>query len=486
MSAFAPCRGAALALWLATGLALAQPYPTPPPPAAPRPLTIAAPVETRLGNGLRVIVARREGVPLVSAELVALSGAETDPLRLAGLASLSASLITQGTQRHSAPQIAAAAEALGGSLDGAAGWNHALVSITVTTPKLDAALALVAEVVREPVFASSEIERVRAQALDGLKVAYASAGTLASIVAQRLAYGAGAYGHPAAGTPDSLPRIGRADLVAAHRQAFRPDNVVLILAGDIEAEPGLTLARRHFGSWAPPATPLSAPPRATPGPANPATAVVDMKRSGQASVVMALPLPERSDGQLAVGAVLNSILGGGYSSRLNQEIRIKRGLSYGVASSVEARRESALLRISAQTKNESAAEVVGLMQAELDRLMAQPVPADELAARKTTLIGNVSRSVETTAGLAGSIRALIVAGRPASELKTRIASLEAVNAADIQRYAAAQFGAARRRIAVAGEASSFGAALQATLPDAVTVGRDALDVERSEGLSHRR
>ena len=114
--------------------------------------------------------------------------------------------MTQGTQRHSAPQLAAAAEALGGSLDSGAGWNQALVSITVTTPKLDAALGLVAEVVREPAFAPDEIERVRTQTLDGLKVAYASPGTLASLVAERLAYGAGAYGHPAGGTPASLPR----------------------------------------------------------------------------------------------------------------------------------------------------------------------------------------------------------------------------------------------------------------------------------------
>ena len=243
----------ALAIVLAAGGAVAQPYTTPPPPAAPRPLTIAAPSEMKLDNGLRVIVARREGVPLVSAALVALTGAEADPPRLAGLASLSASLMTQGTRHHSAPQLAAAAEALGGSLDSSAGWNHALVAITVTTPRLDAALALVAEVAREPAFANDEIGRVRTQALDGLKVAYADPGTLAAIVAQRLAYGPGAYGHPASGTPDSLPRIARADLVAAHRQAFRPDNAVLILAGDIDGAAGLALARRHFGGWAAPA-----------------------------------------------------------------------------------------------------------------------------------------------------------------------------------------------------------------------------------------
>ncbi len=210
-----------------------------------------------------------------------------------------------------------------------------------------------------------------------------------------------------------------------------------------------------------------------------------MTHSGQAGVVLALALPDRGDDERSVAAVLNAVLGGGYSSRLSQEIRIKRGLSYGVASGVEARREAALLRIAVQTKNESAAEVVALLQAEIDRLMTEPVGAEELAARKTTLIGNFSRSVETTAGLADAIRGLVVGNRPAAELKTRIASLEAVRAADIQRYAAAHLGLARRRIAVAGEASSFGAALLASLPGAVVLGQDALDVERSDGLSRR-
>jgi zinc protease len=457
----------------------------PPPPAAPRPLAIAAPSEAKLANGMRVIVARREGIPLVSADLVALSGAEIDPPRLAGLASLSAALMTQGTKHHSAPELAAAAEALGGSLDSGAGWNQASVDITVTTPKLDAALALVAEVAREPVFAPDEIERTRAQTLDGLKVAYASPGTLASLVAQRLTYGAGAYGHPATGTPASLPRIQRSDLVAMHRQTFRPDNTVLILAGDITPEAGLAAARRHFGSWAVPPGPKPVPVKAEAAASGPASAIVDMAGSGQAAVVLALALPDRSGSEGAIGAVLNSVLGSGYSSRLSQEIRIKRGLSYDASSALEGRRESALLRIAVQTKNESAAEVVGLVQEEIDRLAAQPVGADELAARKTTLIGNFSRSVETTAGLASAIRSLVVANRRPAELKTRIDSLQAVSDEDIRRYASAHFGPANRRLAIAGEAKTFAAALQPMLPGVVTVGPDVLDLGRSDDLGRR-
>ena len=478
-------RCVAVALALVGTLAIAQPYTTPPPPAAPRPLAIAAPSEMKLANGLRVIVARREGIPLVSAELVALAGAEADPPRLSGLASLSAALMTQGTKHHSAPELAAAAEALGGSLDSGAGWNQSIVSMTVTTPKLDAALALVAEVAREPVFAADEIERVRTQTLDGLKVAYASPGTLAGLVAERLAYGAGAYGHPASGTPESLPRIARDDLVAVHRRVFRPDHAVLILAGDITPEAGQALARRHFGTWAAPADASPAPPVAAPARTGPTVAIVDMAKSGQAAVVVALALPERSGSERAIGAVLNSVLGGGYSSRLNQEVRIKRGLSYGAGSTLDARREAALFRVAVQTKNESAAEVVGLVQGEIDRLMNEPIAPDELAARKLTLIGGFSRSVETTAGLATAIRALVVANRPPAELKERIGQLEAVTAADIQRYAAAHLGAASRRLAVAGEASAFGAALKASKPGLVIVGQDALDLERSDGLSRR-
>ena len=470
-------------LLLLAGAARAQPFETPPPPAAPRPLTIAAPAELALPNGLRLIVAPREGVPLVTATLVVLSGSELDPPQLSGLASMTASLLTQGTRRHTASQIAAAAEALGGSLESGAGWNQSLVSITVTTPRLGAALGLVAEVAREPTFASAEIDRLRTQTLDGLKVAYADPGTIAGLTAARLAYGSGAWGHPASGTPTSLPRIRRDDLVALHRATFRPDRAVLILAGDLTARQALELARAHFGAWTvPPGVALPAAPAVPTLAVGPAVALVDMPGAGQAAVVLVLPLPPRQGAERAAADVLDSVLGGGYSSRLSQEIRIKRGLSYGAFSRIEARGQSGLFQAALQTRNESAAEVVSLLKGELDRIMQAPVPADELASRKLTLIGGFSRSVETTAGLAAAIRSLVASGRSPAELKTRIGSIEAVGAEDVQRYAAAHFGAAGRRIAVAGVSERFAAALRTEAPGLVVVGQDQLDLELPGGL----
>jgi len=475
---------AALLMLLVAATASAQTFDTPPPPAAPRPLTIAAPVEQVLANGLRVIVAPRDGVPLVTAMLVVLSGSELDPPQLSGLASMTAGLLTQGTRRRSGPEIAAAAEALGGTLDSGAGWGQSLVSITVTTPRLGAALGLVAEVAREPTFAPAELDRLRKQTLDALKVSYADPGTMASLTAARLAYGSGAWGHPASGTPASLPRIRQADLVALHRAAFRPDRAVLILAGDIGAERGVALARAHFGSWAPAAGVAAPPPPAPPtlAPGGPTVAIVDMPAAGQAGVVLALPLPPRQGAERAAADVLDAVLGGGYSSRLSQEVRIKRGLSYAVYSRIEPRGKSGLFQAALQTKNESTAEVVSLLQAEIDRIMQAPVAADELASRKLSLIGGFSRTVETTAGLASAIRSLVTTERSPAELKTRIATIEAVGPADVQRYAAAHFGAAGRRLAIAGVADRFAGALRAEAPGLVVVAQPQLDLERAEGL----
>ena len=454
-----------LAILLALPPATAQPFDTPPPPAAPRPLSLSAPQQQTLPNGLRVVVAERRGVPLVTAQLLVLSGAEADPPALPGLATLSAGLLTRGSRTRSAPAQAAAAEALGGTLDSSADWHRSTVQMTVTTPRLGAALALMADAALNPAFASAELQRLRIESLDELKVRYASPGTQAALAAQQAVFGNGAYGRPVRGTPTSLQAITRADVVALHRAHFRPDNAVLVLAGDIGLDEAVAQARRHFGNWKAPAQPLAAPTDVAGTPAKELLTLVDMgSAAGQASVTVALALPARGAADNPAGAVTNAVLGQGYSSRMNQEIRIRRGLSYGAGSSFDTRRSGGLLLASAQTKNESAAELLQLVHAQLDSLLQAPVPADELAARKATIIGNLSRSVETTAGLAGQVSALVTAGLPPDALRGRIAALSAVDAATVQRYARQHFGPDQRRAVVAGDAAQFEAALRAAVP----------------------
>jgi zinc protease len=452
----------------------AQPFDSPPVPAAPRPLSLAAPQEQTLPNGLRVVVAERRGLPLVTAQLLVLSGAEADPPALSGLAALSAGLLTRGSRSRGAPAQAQAAEALGGTLEGSADWHRSSVQMTVTTPRLGEALALVADAALKPAFANAELQRLRAEALDELGVRYASPGTQASLAAQQAVFGSGAYGRPVRGTPASLQAITRTDVIALHRAHYRPDNAVLVMAGDIGLAQAVALARRHFGGWKAPAQPLPAPPPVAGAPGKDALRLVDMgAAAGQASVTVALPIPARGAADNPEGAVTNAVLGLGYSSRINFEIRIKRGLSYGAGSSFDARRGGGLLLASTQTKNESAAEVLQLVHAQLDSLLQAPVPADELAARKATLIGNLSRSVETTAGLAGQVAALVTAGLPPDALRGRIAALSAVDGAAVQRYARQHFGAEQRRAVVAGDAAQFEPALRAVVPGLVKVAPQA-------------
>lgn len=462
---------------LAAQPASAQPYETPPPPGAPRQPSIATPTEQRLPNGLRVIAAERHGVPLVTARLVVLSGAELDPPQRAGLASLTAGLLTRGTRHHSAPVLARLAEALGGTIESSAAWDASAVGITVTTPMLQNALGLLAEVAMEPSFAPDEIERYRSQVLDEMKVSYAEPGTLSVLAAQRAVFGSGAYGHPRGGTPASLPRITREDLLRAHAAAFRPDNAVLVLSGDITPQTALQLAQRSFGAWKAPATPLPQTPAPVQSPWSNEAVVIDMPGVGQAGVAVALPTAAGAAPDRIAGEVTNAVFGLGYSSRLNQEIRIKRGLSYGAHASFDARRASGVLRAAVQTKNVSAADVVSLVQQQLDALMKAPVTMDELNSRRAALIGEFSRELETTQGLASEVAELAVLGLPQAELTKRIDELQAIGPQQVQDFANKYFMPERRKIAVAGVASDFLPALAAVVHQPVVVSQQKLDLE---------
>jgi zinc protease len=469
-----------LASALAAWNAFAQPYPTPPTPGAPRAPAIAAPQEKTLANGLRVIVAQRSGMPLVSTQLVILSGGEADPADRAGLADFTANLLVKGTKKRSAPRIAQDAESLGGSLDTGAGWHRASVSITVTTPRVPAALELLADVAMNPVFAPAEIERVRKQTLDVLRVAMSEPGSVAGFAAARAVFGAGTYGHPLSGSPASVSRIRRADMVAHHRTWFRPDNALLVFAGDIDLDRAVALANASFGGWAKGKAALPSVPAAEGRPLPAPVLVIDMPDADQSGVVLSMPGVERRAPDYYAGLIANTVLGGGYSSRINQEIRIKRGLSYGAGSRLEARRAGGQMSVAAQTKNVSAPEVLTLMSSELDKMISAPPDSDELTARRTHLIGEFSRGLETTAGLNGQTASLAVNGVPLDELPKIIQRMEAVSPKDVQSFAAAHWGADGRRAVIGGRAADFAEVLDKSYPKADKVALDALDFDRTD------
>ena len=467
-------------IWLAAGSALAGPVELPATPPAPGPaptLRVPAPTVQTLANGLQVISVQRQGLPLVTAELLLRRGGAMDPADKAGLAQLTATLLTRGAAGRSAPQIAAAAESLGGSLDASASWDASRVGITVTTPKLPTALALLAQVVRQPDFSEVELKRARAQALDELHLRLSRPTQLAALAAGRAVFGDGAYGHSLAGTPASLAAIDRADVQHLHAAIYRPDAAALVLTGDITPAQARALAERSFGDWPRPPAALAAAPAGMGRGALPPVLVIDQPGAGQAGVVAAHAAPPRDNAGYYAGTVANAVLGGSYSARLNEEIRIKRGLSYGASSELEGRRDSGLWFAAAQTKNPSAAQVAQLMLGEFARLGQTPLAADELAARKATLVGGYGRSLETTAGLALQVEELATYGIDLAEVGRYIARVQAVTPAQVQAYAKAHLGVGASHVVVVGDASRFAAALRQRHPQALQLQAGTLDLD---------
>jgi zinc protease len=448
----------------------------PPTPGAPVSPVLPSPVEKTLANGLRVIVAKSSDLPLITADLTVRGGAAADPAGLAGVSSLTAKLLTEGTKTRTATQVAAATEALGADLEAGSGWEASSLTLSVIADKAPQGLAIMADVAQNPTFKADELERVKTEALDDLSVSFQRPGAVAGFVTPTVIYAGSGFGHVAGGTPGSLPKIQRDALIKTHAANWRPDNAILVLTGDLTPEQGFALAEKAFGGWAKPGGPPPAPVKGPTGYAA-KNVIVDLPGTGQAAVVVTKPAILRADPRYYAGLVANGVLGGGYSSRLNQEIRIKRGLSYGAGSSLTPRAAIGGFTASVQTKNESAAQVAGLIKDELVRLGAEPASVAELAARKSVLIGDFGRDLGTSGGLADILGNLAIYGVPLNEIQAYTGKIEAVSAADVQAFSKAVLDPAQTSVIVVGDAKTMGDSLPAALPGALRIPIDQLDLD---------
>ncbi|MEZ5956908.1 MAG: pitrilysin family protein [Hyphomonadaceae bacterium] len=451
----------------------------PPAPGTPVDARIPAASQRTLANGVRVIVAPNRALPLISADFRVASGGSSDPANRAGLASMTGDLLTRGTTTRSATDIASQIESLGASISSGAGVDSSAVSLRTRSDRAEEAFTIFADVVRNPAFADEELDRAKSQALDGLQVALSQPGGIASFAMTRAIYGTAPYG--AIASPTTIGAITRDDMANYHGTYWRPDNAVLVITGDVSAEEGFALAERFFGNWARPTAPMPARPDATAYAAPARTIVVDLPNTGQAAVSMGLRGVARTDADYFPLLVANNVLGGGYSARLNNEIRIRRGLSYGAGSGLQARMAPGPIVASAQTRNDAAVQVYELMRTEIVRIGAERVSEAELTARKAVLIGNFGRSIETTAGLAGQISTLALYGLPPERLGTYVADVTAVTPAQAQSAAQRYFDANRADVVVVGDAQHFYDGLRRLRPNAERIPASELNLD-SESL----
>ena len=447
----------------------------PPAPSAPRAVTVPVIAERVLANGLRVIVAKSTDLPIMNARLVIGGGAAADPAGSAGLAQLTAALSSQGAGGRSAPEQARLLEALGADIGGGAGADSTTLFVSTPVASAQQVGAVLADVVQRPAFAAEELQRTRTRAINGQRVAMRQPGPLAAAVLDRIAYGDAAYGVPGDGTVESLAGISRDQVVGYHHDFWRPDNAALIVTGGMSADEGFAFAERALGGWARPAAPVPViADRA--GPVRPPrVVVVDMPGAGQAAVTAAVRAPLRSSDDWYPLSVANAVMGSGQNGYLFQEVRAKRGLSYGAYSSLGARVDGGLLTASTQTKNESAAEVVDLVLAQMTRLTAEPVTDTAVTDRETFITGGYSRALETTSGLGGVLAEAVQYDLPLADIATYPDRIRATTPASLAT-AAARVDPAQAYVVVVGDSAQFIEALRAAHPDLVVIPATGVDL----------
>jgi zinc protease len=217
----------------------------PPAPSAPKTVSIPAVHEKKLPNGLTVAVVERKSNPLVTVQLVVRAGASSETDDKAGLANITADMLTKGSRTRSATQIADEMAFLGSALNSGAGWNSSTLSFTATPDKLDQALSIMADVVMNPAFKQEELDLLKSQTLDELKSNLKQPSFIANYVVSRYTFGE----HPAGGTLQSLASFTIDDLTNYYRSNYAPGNAVLVFAGDIDIQTAVSLTQKQLGKW---------------------------------------------------------------------------------------------------------------------------------------------------------------------------------------------------------------------------------------------
>ena len=375
-----------------------------------------------------------------------------------------------------APQIAARIESLGASIGGGASQDSTTVFVSAPTANIEAAGAILAQVVSQPAFAQTELDRERRRALDQLRVSMRDPSFVAQRVAWRAVYGDAPYGAPPGGTPASLAALTRDDLVAYFHNWWRPENATLVITGSLDAEAGFALAERLLGDWAGVMEPMPPLPanRAGTAPA-PRVIVVDNPASDQSAVAIVTRGIARSDPDYFPLVIANSALGGSSTARLFQEVRVRRGLSYGANSGLPSYRDEGLLVAIAQTRNTGATETAQVMLNEIRRMREEPITADVLNKRRTLLVGAFGRQVETTNGLGNFLSGLAVQGLPMSDFGRYIPGLQAVTPEQVTASVAAEIDPAQASIVIVGRASEFIEAFRAQHPNVEVIPISELD-----------
>jgi zinc protease len=429
-----------------------------PRPAAgePRPYRFPAFERRRLSNDLRVIVAPIRTLPVVTTLAVIDAGATRDLLDLEGLSVLTMRALDEGTATMDALQLAERLELLGTTLDTGADWDSAIVQLTSLSSRVEDAFAVLSEVLRTPSFPANELDRLKDERLADLAQLRAEPRGLADVYFSRLLHEGGSrFSRLSGGDEPSIGKIDRDAVVAHHRQFFRPNNTALMIVGDISVEDGVALAEKSFGDWEGRAPEVNEPS----GRQRFDTArvhVVAKADAPQSEIrVGHVSLPRLNPDYFPL-VVMNAILGGLFSSRLNLNLREAHAYTYGAHSAFDWRRAASPFEISTAVETKVTPDAIREILIELTRIRESEVSEAELSLAISYLDGVFPIRFETTAAVAGGLANLEIFRLPSDYFDSYREHVRAVTATDVLRVAREHLDPTRLQIVVVGD------------PDAVT------------------
>lgn len=421
------------------------------PALGPPPEVALPPIVTReLPNGLKLMIVEHHELPIVDFVLVVESGGTIDPAGKTGLANLAAAMLTEGTTSRASLEIADQVAFLGIGLNASSNWDASTISLHTPTSQLDSALALFADVALYPAFPQNEFERIRKDRLTSLLQLRDRPTAIANQAYAAILYGSGhPYGRPLIGSEASVQALSTADLQSFYRSNFIPNNSTMIVVGDITPAQIESRMQSLFGGWqrgTVPQVSFAQPPKAS------VTTVylIDKPGAAQSSFrIGSIGVPRSTQDYFAL-SVLNTILGGSFTSRLMQNLRETHGYTYGARSSFDMRRSAGPFTASAEivaAKTDSA--LVEFMK-ELNSIR-EAVPAEELSKAKRYMQLGLPGEFETTQQIAGALIPIVLYDLPLDYYNNYVQNIEAITHADVQRVARQYINPSLLAIVVVGD-----------------------------------
>jgi zinc protease len=437
-------------------------------PAAGGPKTFKFPkaATKTLPNGVRVFVVTDTEHPAVAVRLVIqTAGSVKDPAGMPGVAQMTANMLTQGTTTRSAQEIAEAIDFVGGSLNASSGKDSTGVTLDVVRKDLDTGLDLMSDVVLHPAFQQDELDRQRQQLLSNLTVQYSDPEYLASVVFGRVTYGASPYGWPAEGTPTTVMKLSPADLKKFHDVNYAPNQSLMAFAGDITPEAAFAAAEKYFGSW-PKLDVAATVPVAPTTTSGQHIWLIDKPDAVQTQIRVGNLGIKRSDPNFIPVAVMNRIFGGGYNSRLNTEVRVKSGLTYGAYSSFNPHRFTGSFGVGTFTRTDATVQATKLVVDLLTKMSNGEITPEELNFARDYLAGVYPIQSETAEQVAGRVVAVAEFDLPADYNDTYPERIRGVTPEQVKQMAQKYLQTKDIDIVLAGNVGAFRDALKKEFPNA--------------------